>query len=77
VAQRHRDALVREYLRGPVADQGGGKMSGLWSGKPSVLRPEELDAFCAVLGCDISELITAEPEKAPARHRHDVRSNRS
>ncbi|MEV4454556.1 helix-turn-helix transcriptional regulator [Microbispora sp. NPDC049633] len=39
-------------------------MSGLWSGQPNVLRPEELDAFCAVLGCEISELITAEPEKA-------------
>jgi len=43
-----------------------GKMSGLWSGQPAVLRPDELDAFCAVLGCEISDLITAEPEKAPA-----------
>lgn len=42
-----------------------GKLSGLWSGQPNVLRPEELDAFCAVLGCEISELITAGPEKAP------------
>jgi hypothetical protein len=33
-----------------------------------VLRPDELDAFCAVLGCEISDLITAEPEKAPAPH---------
>jgi hypothetical protein len=31
-----------------------------------VLRPDELDAFCAVLGCEISDLITAEPEKTPA-----------
>lgn len=25
-----------------------------------------LTEFCAVLGCEISDLITAEPEKAPA-----------
>jgi DNA-binding Xre family transcriptional regulator len=43
-----------------------GKMSGLWSGRPSVLRPEEIDAFCAVLGCDIGDLITVEPETVPA-----------
>ena len=29
-------------------------------------RGVEIDAFCAVLGCEISDLITAEPEKAPA-----------
>ncbi|MBF6371135.1 helix-turn-helix transcriptional regulator, partial [Nocardia puris] len=38
-----------------------GKMSGLWSGTPAVLRPEELDIFCTVLGCEIGELITIEP----------------
>jgi hypothetical protein len=43
-----------------------GKMSGLWSGQPAVLRPAELDAFCAVLGCEVSDLITGEPEKATA-----------
>jgi DNA-binding Xre family transcriptional regulator len=31
--------------------------AGLWSGQPAVLRPDELDAFCAVLGCEISDLI--------------------
>ncbi|EHR59191.1 helix-turn-helix domain-containing protein [Saccharomonospora cyanea] len=43
-----------------------GKLSGLWSGTPSVLRPDELDAFCAVLGCTISDLIEAEPDTVPA-----------
>ncbi|MFJ9371554.1 helix-turn-helix domain-containing protein [Nocardia sp. NPDC101769] len=38
-----------------------GKMSGLWTGTPTVLRPEELDVFWAVLDCGIGELMTAEP----------------
>jgi hypothetical protein len=31
--------------------------------RPNVLRPDELDAFCAVLGFEISDLITPEPEQ--------------
>lgn len=62
---------LRRLLSERGIEMSTGKMSGLWSGQPSVLRPDELDAFCAVLGCDISELITAEPEKAPARQQHD------
>ncbi|MFI5541538.1 helix-turn-helix domain-containing protein [Nocardia sp. NPDC051900] len=57
-------------LRRMVAERGidisVGKMSGLWSGTPAVLRPEELDVFCAVLGCGIADLITAEPETVAA-----------
>ncbi len=52
-------------LRRRLAEHGleisTGKMSGLWSGTPAVLRPEELDIFCTVLGCQIGELITVEP----------------
>jgi DNA-binding Xre family transcriptional regulator len=70
LAAANRGIWKASELRRLLADRGievsVGKMSGLWSGQPSVLRPEELDAFCAVLKCDISELITAEPEKAPA-----------
>ena len=57
-------------LRRMLADHGlevsTGKMSGLWSGTPAVLRPEELDVFCTVLGCTIGELITIEPTTASA-----------
>ncbi|MBE1580503.1 helix-turn-helix domain-containing protein [Amycolatopsis roodepoortensis] len=57
---------MRRLLAARGLEMSTGKMSGLWSGTPSVLRPEELDAFCAVLGCEIADLITAEPETVPA-----------
>lgn len=79
LAAANRGIWKSSELRRLLAERGiemsVGKMSGLWSGQPSVLRPDELDAFCAVLGCDIGELITAEPEKAPARLQHDDRSD--
>jgi len=69
LAAANRGIWKASELRRLLAERGlqisVGKMSGLWSGQPSVLRPEELDAFCAVLGCDIGELITAEPETVP------------
>ena len=70
LAAANRGVWKASELRRMLAERGVqmsvGKMSGLWSGQPAVLRPDELDAFCAVLGCEISDLITAEPEKAPA-----------
>ncbi|WP_219420053.1 helix-turn-helix domain-containing protein [Pseudonocardia nigra] len=70
LAAANRGIWKASELRRMLAERGvemsTGKMSGLWSGQPNVLRPEELDAFCAVLGCEISDLITAEPEKTPA-----------
>lgn len=70
LAAANRGIWKASELRRLLAERGiemsTGKMSGLWSGQPSVLRPEELDAFCAVLGCEISDLITAEPETIPA-----------
>ena len=70
LAAANRGVWKASELRRMLAERGiemsTGKMSGLWSGQPAVLRPEELDAFCAVLGCQVSDLITAEPEKVPA-----------
>lgn len=40
-----------------------GKMSGLWSGQPVSLKLDDLDVICAVLGCEIGELLIPEPEK--------------
>jgi DNA-binding Xre family transcriptional regulator len=40
-----------------------GKMSGLWSAQPASIKLDELDVFCAVLGCGVQELLLAEPEK--------------
>ena len=38
-----------------------GKMSGLWSGNPASIKLDDLDVICAVVGCDVSELLIAEP----------------
>jgi DNA-binding Xre family transcriptional regulator len=40
-----------------------GKMSGLWSGQPASIKLEDLDIICAVLGCEIGEVLIAEPDK--------------
>jgi DNA-binding Xre family transcriptional regulator len=42
-----------------------GKMSGLWSGQPNTVRLDELDVICAVLGCDVGELLLPEPQTVP------------
>ncbi|MFE2758183.1 helix-turn-helix domain-containing protein [Actinosynnema sp. NPDC059335] len=39
-----------------------GKMSGLWSGNPASIKLSDLDAFCAVLGCGIADIMSPEPE---------------
>lgn len=52
-----------------LADRGlvisTGKMSGLWSGQPNVIKLAEFDVICAVLGCGVDELLLAEPETVP------------
>ena len=40
-----------------------GKMSGLWSGQPASIKLEDLDVICAVLGCEIGEVLIPEPDK--------------
>jgi DNA-binding Xre family transcriptional regulator len=53
-----------------LADRGlvisTGKMSGLWSGTPNVVKLDELDVICAVLGCGVDELLIPEPETIAA-----------
>jgi len=39
-----------------------GKMSGLWSGNPNVVKLHDLDVICAVLGCGVEELLIPEPD---------------
>jgi len=38
-----------------------GKMSGLWSGNLNAVKLADLDVICAVLGCEIGELLIPEP----------------
>lgn len=49
--------------RGQVVS--AGKMSGLWSGQPASIKLDDLDVICAVLGCEIGEVLIPEPDKAP------------
>ncbi|MGW5380969.1 helix-turn-helix domain-containing protein [Nocardia sp. NPDC003999] len=45
-----------------------GKMSGLWSGTPNMIKLDELDIICAVLGCGVEELLIPEPDSVAAPH---------
>lgn len=44
-----------------------GKMSGLWSGNPASIKLDDLDVICAVLGCEVADLLIPEPAQ-PAVH---------
>ncbi|MGI5488723.1 helix-turn-helix domain-containing protein [Microtetraspora malaysiensis] len=48
-----------------------GKMSGLWSGSPNVVKLDELDVICTVLGCGVDELLIPEPEAVAQPRHHD------
>jgi DNA-binding Xre family transcriptional regulator len=43
-----------------------GKMSGLWSGHPRSIKLDDLDVICAVLNCDVSDLLVPEVNNVPA-----------
>lgn len=51
-----------------------GKMSGLWSGNPNAVKLADLDVICAVLGCEIGELLIPEPvpDTPPAASTQDT-----
>ena len=38
-----------------------GKMSGLWSGTPNAVKLADLDVICAVLGCQVGDIMVPEP----------------
>jgi DNA-binding Xre family transcriptional regulator len=66
LAAAQREIWKASELQRSLADHGlvisAGKMSGLWSGKPVSLKLDDLDVICAVLGCEIGELLIPEPE---------------
>jgi DNA-binding Xre family transcriptional regulator len=68
-------------LRRMLADSGleisAGKMSGWWTGTPNTIKLEDLDVICAVLGCDPSDLLIAEPDKVAARRPGQVEATGS
>lgn len=73
LAAANRGIWKASELQRMLAERGvvisAGKMSGLWSGQPNVVRLDELDVICAVLGCGVEELLLPEPQKVPEPNR--------
>jgi len=70
LAAANRDIWKASELQRALAERGlvisAGKMSGLWSGQPVSIKLGDLDVICAVLGCEVGELLIPEPGKVPA-----------
>lgn len=70
LAAANRGIWKASELQRMLAERGmvisAGKMSGLWSGSPNVIKLDELDVICAVLGCGVEELLLPEPENVAA-----------
>jgi DNA-binding Xre family transcriptional regulator len=68
LAAANRGIWKASELQRMLADTGlvtsTGKMSGLWSGNPASIKLDDLDVLCAVLGCEVADLLIPEP--APA-----------
>jgi DNA-binding Xre family transcriptional regulator len=58
---------LRRMLAAAGLDISAGKMSGWWTGTPNSIRLDELDVLCAVLDCEPSALLIAEPDEVAAR----------
>ena len=69
LAAANRGIWQASQLQRLLAERGlvvsAGKMSGLWSGSPISLKLADLDVICAVLGCEIGELLIPEPDGVP------------
>jgi DNA-binding Xre family transcriptional regulator len=69
LAAANRGIWQASQLQRLLAERGlvisAGKMSGLWSGSPISLKLADLDVICAVLACDIGELLIPEPDSVP------------
>ncbi len=67
LAAANRGIWKASELQRQLAEHGltvsAGKMSGLWSGQPASIKLEDLDVICAVLGCEIGEVLIPEPDK--------------
>lgn len=66
LAAANRGIWQASQLQRLLAERGlvisAGKMSHLWSGQPASIKLADLDVVCAVLGCEVGELLIPEPE---------------
>jgi DNA-binding Xre family transcriptional regulator len=58
---------MRRRLAEAGLEISAGKMSALWTTTPTSVRLDDLDVFCAVLGCSPTELLVCEPDQVAAR----------
>jgi DNA-binding Xre family transcriptional regulator len=69
LAAANRGIWKASDLQRQLAERGlvisAGKMSALWSGQPVSVKLTDLDVICAVLDCEIGELLIPEPDKVP------------
>jgi DNA-binding Xre family transcriptional regulator len=69
LAAANRGIWKASELQRMLAEHGlvvsAGKMSGLWSGQPASIKLDDLDVICAVLGCQIGDVLIPEPDKVP------------
>jgi DNA-binding Xre family transcriptional regulator len=67
LAAANRGIWKASELQRMLAEHGlvisAGKMSGLWSGSPGSVKLDDLDIICAVLDCEVSEILIREPDK--------------
>jgi len=65
LAAANRGIWKASELQHQLAERGlvisAGKMSALWSGQPISVKLADLDVICAVLGCEVGELLIPEP----------------
>jgi DNA-binding Xre family transcriptional regulator len=67
LAAANRGIWKASELQRMLAERGlvisAGKMSGLWSGSPGSVKLDDLDVICAVLDCEVGEILIREPDK--------------
>ena len=76
LAAANRGIWKASELQRMLAERGltisAGKMSGLWSGNPNIVKLHDLDVICAVRGCGVDELLLPEPDTVTQLFRSSV-----
>lgn len=62
---------LRRLLAEAGLEISAGKMSGLWTGTPTMVRLDDLDVVCSVLECTPNDLLIPEPDMVAARRPHE------
>ena len=58
---------LRRLLAEAGMEISAGKMSMLWTGRPTTIRLDDLDVLCSVLDCSPTDLLVVQPDQVAAR----------